>query len=170
MKAMRIMRGLWQAGAAGLALSAASLAWAVTVHPLPTTTLTCTEVLFTGSSTVTWDRDNTGTGRERVRLEVRDGAGAVVYTVDDERLLGQVAGFGNSYSFTTAPTMNPLTVRLLSLAGNGLGEQVAFSVSGACAGLSGGGVAAVPALDEWGLLVLAVAAAGFGARRWRRGA
>lgn len=170
MKAMRTMRGLWRAGAAGLALSAASLAWAVTVNPLPTATLTCTQVLFTGSSTVTWDRDNTGTGRERLRLEVRDGAGTVVFTVDDERVLGQVAGFGNSYAFTTAPTMNPLTVRLLSLAGNGVGEQVAFSGSGACAGLSGGGVAAVPAVDAWGLWVLALAAAGVGARRLRRSA
>lgn len=84
------------------------------------------------------NRDNTGSGREQFIITATDGEGNVIYAPTVESLrVGLSIQFpdGLYWAWTTAPSANPLTVRIISQAGNGLNEQVVYSILGNCAEL-----------------------------------
>jgi hypothetical protein len=95
-----------------------------------TLTITCTDFSDPAPSTVTFDRDNTGSGSEAYRYVATDGAGSVIFSHSSQLPLGSYTL--GSASFSPPPLHNPLTVTLFSLAGNGLPEQTVFSISGSC--------------------------------------
>ncbi len=84
------------------------------------------------------NRDNTGTGREQFVITATDGEGNVIYAPTVESLkVGLSVQFpdGLYWAWTAEPVANPLTVRIISQAGNGLNEQVVYSILGNCASL-----------------------------------
>lgn len=88
--------------------------------------------------TLVLNRDNTGSGREQFIISATDGSGLEIYESAPESLrVGVNIEFpdGLYWAWTTAPTANPLTVRIVSLAGSGLNEQVVYSILGNCADL-----------------------------------
>jgi len=96
---------------------------------------------FVPSGGFTADRDNTGVGQESIAISVVDGNGGVILQVIDAVPLNwAVTPASIVYPWTQAPTANPLNVSVVSLAGNGLPEQVLYSTSGTCAGLPQGTV------------------------------
>ncbi len=125
----------------------------------------CAAIAVSGGGTLSYDRDNTGGGSESFLLEARDGSGLVVFTGTDTRPVGTTGvTFSSSYAYMAQPTANPITVRLVSIAGNGFAEQTLATGVGFCSRLPG---AAIPALDVRGLagFALALAAAAFLALR-----
>jgi hypothetical protein len=87
------------------------------------------------------NRDNTGQGREQFVISATDGDGNVIYEPTIESLrVGVSIEFpdGLYWAWTTAPETNPITVRIVSPAGNGLNEQVVYSLLGSCAELDTG--------------------------------
>jgi hypothetical protein len=83
------------------------------------------------------DRDTTGTGFETVILEVRDGAGDIVFSYSS--LLSvesrETDSFEPAFDYTRVPLLNPLIARIYSPAGNGFAERELVSTIGYCAGL-----------------------------------
>lgn len=168
------MRNRLPSIAAAAMLTSALLAPALTAHAATWTpgrvmTLTCTQFVATGTSTVTFNRDTTGAGSERLRFEGWDGDGNVLwsettlpYSSGSTILLG-----AGTWTYQNAATRNPLNYRIVSPAGNGLPEEVLYSTVGSCASLPNS-VTAVPTLEFWGLGLMALAAAGLGVGPLRR--
>ena len=100
-----------------------------------TPSLECDGIHFSPDSLLTLDRDNTGAGREYAYLRGYDGAGTQILFVEDTRPVGSDIGFAPVYPWDVAPAYNPLTVRLVSPAYEGLPEQILFNVVGECEGL-----------------------------------
>ena len=115
-----------------------------------TLTIDCTGFSDVAPNTVTFDRDNTGTGSEAYEYLATDGAGTTLFTFNGTLPLGSYT-LGTA-TYTTPPAYNPITVTLTSLAGTGLPAQTIFTIQGTCAGLPTGGI---PALSTWGLIALA---------------
>jgi uncharacterized protein YgiM (DUF1202 family) len=93
---------------------------------------------FSGSGQILLDRDNTGTHREAFQVVVTDGIGNIIYkpVVDSFFVGGTVSWTStNVIQWTAKPEDNPLTLRVVSLAGNNLGEQTIAVASGSCEGL-----------------------------------
>jgi hypothetical protein len=93
---------------------------------------------FTGSGQILLDRDNTGSLREAFQVVVTDGIGNIIYkpVVDSFFVGGTVSWTAtNKIAWTSAPEDNPLTLRVVSLAGNNLGEQTIAVATGTCDGL-----------------------------------
>ena len=107
--------------------------------------ITCTDASDFGPGIITLDRDNTGTGDENFEIKAVDFSGTVLNDFFNSLPLGGYV-FGDLV-FTTAPTANPITVSFISLAGNGLPEQLVFSQQGTCG--------SIPVLSHWGLILLA---------------
>jgi len=129
---------------------------AAAVQYLGTTEFTCTDFTAAGTGAAVLDRDNTGTGAEQVRIDVRDGAGTLLYTLTFSNALGSYSGgLINATPYTTAPQFNPLTLTATSLAGNGLPELVGYTATGTCETLRSAN--AIPALGVTGVLALALA-------------
>lgn len=84
-----------------------------------------------------FNRDNTGTGREQYSIQATDGNGVVIFTTTEVLYVGSRLVFtpGLFFEWGTPPSANPITVRVTSNAGNGLPEQLVYSVAGSCAGL-----------------------------------
>ena len=102
-----------------------------------TVQITCTDFNASGTGADTLDRDNTGQGQEHVRIDVFDGAGTVLYSLTFSNFLGTyIAGLITTVPYTTAPQFNPITVKVTSLAGNGLPEVATVIGTGSCAGLA----------------------------------
>jgi hypothetical protein len=83
-------------------------------------------------------RDNTGENRESFILSVTDGIGNIIYepVVDQFFVGGTVSWTGpEKFLWTGTPHFNPLTLRVVSRAGNNLDEQVVLLATGACEGL-----------------------------------
>lgn len=81
------------------------------------------------------NRDNTGAGREQFIITATDGNGNVVYAPSTEsfRVGARITlPPGLFYGWTSAPTANPIIVRIYSPAGNELNEQTIYSVIGNC--------------------------------------
>lgn len=84
------------------------------------------------------DRDNTGAGREAFHISAVDGDGTLLYQGPTESfLVGGAVDFPVGYriGYSTAPSSNPIIVRVTSVAGNGVREIVVYSGLGGCAGL-----------------------------------
>lgn len=93
-------------------------------------------------------RDNTSNGREAFVIGAVDGTGATVFApVVDSALVGSEInlGAGRVYAWTNAPSANPITVSVISIAGNDLPEETVYTVSGTCAGLADGTASTVSA-------------------------
>jgi uncharacterized protein YgiM (DUF1202 family) len=85
------------------------------------------------------DRDNTSTGREKFIITAVDGNGNVIFgPITESFRVGGRVGFedGVRFNWSRTPAANPLTVRVVSTAGNGLVTQAVYAVSGDCASLS----------------------------------
>lgn len=97
---------------------------------------------FSGSGQILLDRDNTGSLREAFQVVVTDGAGNIIYKpVVDSFFVGGTVSWtaSNVVEWTSAPQSNPLTLRVVSLAGNDLEEQTIAIATGSCAGLTSEG-------------------------------
>ncbi len=101
-----------------------------------TVQITCTDFTAAGTGSDILDRDNTGVGQEQVRIDVFDGAGTVIYTLTFSNALATYPpGLIHTTLYSVAPQYNPITVKVTSLAGNELPEELAIIGTGSCAGL-----------------------------------
>ena len=160
----------WKSVFLGAALAGGAIpaAQAISGLALTNTAFSCTDVSSTYSGG-TFDRDNTGTGSEEYTVRITDGAGNVLFSYTGSYSVGTtLPARTETVPYGITPTMNPITLTLVSNAGNGLPAQQIWNASGSCAGLPS--AAAVPALDAGGLAILAtlLGAAGFGVRRRRQ--
>lgn len=84
------------------------------------------------------DRDNTGMGLETIYMSASDGAGNLLWTGPE---LNFVVGgrmyfaAGTGYTWSTVSAFNPITVSVMSAAGNGLDAQIVYEANGYCTGL-----------------------------------
>jgi hypothetical protein len=100
---------------------------------------------------ITLDRNNTGISREAFIVSATDGVGNVIFApVEDTFFVGgSVSWAGDDLiPWTSAPHFNPLTLRVVSSAGNGFAEQLIVQATGACESLP-----SISALPE-GVLVI----------------
>jgi hypothetical protein len=97
---------------------------------------TCTGVTI--NITYHVNRNNTGDPAvEHYALIVTDGSGKVLF---EDEYIDFFDGTDNYVeAYTVAPGYNPITAKLVSFAGNGLPEQVAYSNTYNCPGLPTGG-------------------------------
>ena len=103
---------------------------------LGTVDITCADFTAAGTGADILDRDNTGVGQEKLQILVTDGVGTVLYTLTFQNGLGTYAGgMIGTTAYTAAPAYNPITVQVISLAGNGLPEEVDVIGVGECPGL-----------------------------------
>lgn len=101
-------------------------------------TLTCGGFVSNGSEMLL-TRDNTGARSEAFVVTAIDGAGNNIFTpVSDVFFVGGkiVWPQNDAYTWTRAPLYNPLRLRIISLAGNGLREQIVYEISSDCPGLA----------------------------------
>ncbi|MCA0456754.1 MAG: hypothetical protein LCI00_22465 [Chloroflexi bacterium] len=104
---------------------------------------------FSGSGQILLDRDNTGSSREAFQVVVTDGVGNIIYqpVVDSFFVGGRVSWTaGNVIEWTEAPEYNPLTLRVVSLAGNKLEEKTIAIATGSCGDLKTFG--ALPTIED----------------------
>jgi hypothetical protein len=121
------------------------------IQYLGTTQFTCADFTAAGTGAAILDRDNTGTGSEQVRIDVKDGNGVLLFTLTFTNTLGSYSGgLINTSLFTTPPTANPLVMTATSLAGNGLPAVVGVVQSGQC-----GTLATIPTVSTAGLIAMA---------------
>lgn len=101
-----------------------------------TFTADCSGFTSRGGS-LTTDRDNTTRSRESIVISAVDGSGSLIYENTSIYPLNQTISFndGAHVNWTTAPRYNPIVVRVVSVAGNGLSEQTLYLVTGNCSGL-----------------------------------
>ncbi|MFZ4827086.1 MAG: hypothetical protein ACOYLB_07000 [Phototrophicaceae bacterium] len=81
---------------------------------------------FSLADSVTMNRNNSLPGYEAFLIRATDANGTIVYqSAQNNQLVGTTLDFGNgiNFSWTTAPTSSPITVAIISVAGNGLAEQ-----------------------------------------------
>lgn len=94
---------------------------------------------FTGSGgDVLLTRDNTGNERESFIVSVTDGIGNIIYEpVVDQFFVGGTVSWtgGEKFLWQSTPHYNPITLRVVSRAGNGLDEQLVTLATGSCEGL-----------------------------------
>jgi hypothetical protein len=96
--------------------------------------LTCEGFTGTGGY-IMLDRDNTGTQREAFILSATDGVGNVIYApIEDSFFVGGTVSWDGDdlVPWTAAPQYNPLTLRVMSRAGNGLPEALILLTTGSC--------------------------------------
>jgi hypothetical protein len=99
--------------------------------------LSCSGFSSSGGD-VLLDRDNTGRGREEFVLSAVDGAGNVIFAgLPDSFFVGGTISWvdGGTFGWTFPPRYNPLTLRVISLAGNDLPAQVVHTATGSCTDL-----------------------------------
>jgi hypothetical protein len=117
---------------------------------------------FTGSSgDVLLTRDNTGNDRESFIVSATDGIGNIIYEpVVDQFFVGGTVAWtgGEKFQWTASPQYNPLTLRVVSRAGNDLDEQLVTLATGACEGLPSFGATpeGVFTIDEINDLLLGI--------------
>lgn len=94
---------------------------------------------FTGTGGyIMLDRDNTGNQREAFILSATDGVGNVIYApIEDSFFVGGTVSWdgGDVVAWTATPQYNPLTLRVMSRAGNGFDEELIVITTGSCDGL-----------------------------------
>ena len=100
-----------------------------------TVNINCSGVIAAGLGAHILDRDNTGSGQERIRILATDGAGNVILDYTYQNTLASYGGGIGSWNWTTAPEYNPITFKVISVAGNGLPEKLDYTATGSCPGL-----------------------------------
>jgi hypothetical protein len=93
---------------------------------------------FSGSGSITLNRDNTGQLREAFIVSATDGAGNLIYEpVEDSFFVGGSVSWdaGKLIPWDSAPQFNPLTLRVVSQDGNDLDVQTIVTASGSCSAL-----------------------------------
>ncbi|HEX3052778.1 MAG TPA: hypothetical protein VHP83_19120 [Aggregatilineaceae bacterium] len=97
----------------------------------------CVSASVASAYSLTYDRDNTGAGAEAIEITITDGAGKLLYYEADTFLVGYTYNSpgGIVVGYSAAPEWNPLIVKIVSLAGNGLAEELVYHNTGTCAGL-----------------------------------
>ena len=95
-------------------------------------TVNCKEVVMTNSGVEVLDRDNTGEGKEAFTVKAYDGNHVQILDFHFSNYLTTYPGGLGDFSFTSAPTANPITVYVVSDAGNGLDEETQYVGSGNC--------------------------------------
>jgi hypothetical protein len=126
--------------------------------------ITCTQADAAGTGSHVLNRDNTGTGMERLNIQIFDGQGTLLYELTFENALNDYVGGIGTFVYTTAPAFNPITFILTSLAGNGLPEEIDVLEQGFCDTITfvPHTVGAVdPGTGQWHLLDEAGAATSF---------
>jgi hypothetical protein len=126
--------------------------------------ITCTNADAAGTGSHVLNRDNTGTGQERLNVSIFDGKGTLIYELTFSNVLGDFAGGIGDFMYTTPPAFNPITFVMTSLEGNGLPEQIDVFEVGLCDTITfvPHTVGAVdPASGQWHLLDEAGAASSF---------
>jgi hypothetical protein len=93
---------------------------------------TCTDVAI--NLTYNVNRDNTGAGAEHYAQIVTDGYGTVLAIVQYADNFSGTDNYTVPY-FMAAPAGNPITAKLISYAGNGLGEDTYYTSNYECPGL-----------------------------------
>lgn len=126
-------KALWVAVAFILVAISVSPVLAISISGVTITEIGCTG--WTGSGTRTTTRDNTGTGSESYAYRARDGAGTTIYLEPYLRPVNTSAGFGGVPWNLGSPAYNPITLDIVSYAGNGLPEESVLIGIGNCAGL-----------------------------------
>lgn len=128
-------------------------------------TLSCSGFTSRGGS-LTTNRDNTGRNRESIVLTATDGSGNTLYENTSIYPLNQTISFnsGTHLRWTTRPRSNPIRFRVVSVAGNGLEEQLLYSASGSCAGLPSAGDGVYVIGDDLSLLPLTLPPDAIGGR------
>lgn len=89
--------------------------------------------------TLVLDRNNTGLNREEIIIRAVDGTGSAIFApAADSFLVGTrlTLPAGLAFNWTRAPLANPLTLTIISSAGNDLLEQEVYSTSFNCPSLS----------------------------------
>jgi hypothetical protein len=93
---------------------------------------------FSSGGEILLDRDNTGSRQETFSVSASDGAGNVIFAGQpDSFFVGGTVSWadGGTFAWTRPPEFNPLTLRVVSLEGNGLPAEVAHVSVGSCADL-----------------------------------
>jgi uncharacterized protein YgiM (DUF1202 family) len=88
--------------------------------------------------TLTLNRDNTGAQQEAYVISAIDGSGQTIFEpAYDVFFVGTTVqtDAGLQHFWSQSPRYNPLTLQVVSPAGNGLGEQIILQTQGNCAGL-----------------------------------
>lgn len=94
--------------------------------------LSCSGFTTNGGNIVA-NRDNTGSGAESIAINVIDGSGNIIYqSINALPLNWQVSLGTGAYGWRRTPAANPLTLNVVSLAGNGLSSEVIYTVSANC--------------------------------------
>ncbi len=99
--------------------------------------VSCTGFVRSGGAVIL-NRDNTGTNRERISITAYDGSGNVIFGPHyEESFIGSTIAFPSNepLTWTTLPVTNPLTVRVVSEAGNNFSTQLVYVVNGYCSAL-----------------------------------
>lgn len=127
--------------------------------PPPTITLDCSGVNVITDATGVADRDNTGSNTEQLQITGTDGAGNIILSGTIPIPIGANFFFvgGVTISWVSPPQFNPLTLNIISVAGNSFAAETVISVTGTCAGLPS--VNAIPTMTEWGMIIFMVFAA-----------
>ena len=124
----------------------------------PNFTLDCDGFQSEGGAIVL-NRDNTGARSEVFVISAIDGAGNMIYNPDyDDFFVGTTvsieAGAGNNWN--RRPRFNPLTLQVISPAGNGVEALLISETTGSCEGLPTVGRAAATDVAETGTLASAI--------------
>jgi hypothetical protein len=85
-----------------------------------------------------YNRDNTGTNAESYSIRITDGNGKTLFREDGTIPLGYFFHGGFASVYQSPPEANPITLRWVSNAGNGLDEQLVYEGTGYCEGLPSG--------------------------------
>ncbi len=101
--------------------------------------LNCGGVVSRGG-TLVLDRDNTGADREVFVMRATDGAGNVIFAPDSSSFLvgaRVTLPTGTFFPWLRPPASNPLTLTIVSPAGNNLAEQLVYTTTFNCPTLTG---------------------------------
>lgn len=92
----------------------------------------CVRASLEGQGESVLDRDNTGAGYEDFRVEIYDGNNIQIFSNSYTNALTSYPGGLGTFTYSTAPTANPIRVYTISEAGNGLAEETQKVASGTC--------------------------------------
>ena len=99
--------------------------------------LFCSGLTILSDATITLDRDNTGNNEEHISFLVTDGFGTSLATGAIWGTLGAGVSLDSDFygDYASAPQGNPITLRMVSDAGNGLPREVLVEFTIECEGL-----------------------------------